>query len=188
MREAKVQQPELMRRLAEVFRAHGYEGANLNLLSEATGLKRASLYHRFPGGKEEMAEAVLADTNTWVDRHILAPLTEMDDPQVKLEAMAERIDAFYGGGKKSCLFDSLSFVAADTDIRQKVEAGLGSLVAAIAKVVEEAGFERSEARQRAEDAVIKIQGALVLARASSDTAPFKRVIRTLPGELLNEPR
>lgn len=184
MREVKVQQPELIQRLAEVFRAHGYEGANLNLLSEATGLKRASLYHRFPGGKEEMAETVLEDTNLWVEQHILAPLTEENDPKVKLEAMAEGIDTFYGGGEKSCLFDSLSFVAADTDIRQKVEAGLSSLVAAIAKVVEEAGFERAEAERRAEDAVIRIQGALVLARALEDTAPFKRVIQTFPKELL----
>jgi AcrR family transcriptional regulator len=41
--------------LAEVFREHGYEDASLSLLSQATGLGKGSLYHFFPGGKEEMA-------------------------------------------------------------------------------------------------------------------------------------
>ena len=40
--------------LAEVFRERGYEGASLAALSEASGLGKASLYHFFPKGKEEM--------------------------------------------------------------------------------------------------------------------------------------
>ena len=47
--------------LAEVFREHGFEGASLSLISERTGLGKGSLYHFFPGGKEEMAAAVLDD-------------------------------------------------------------------------------------------------------------------------------
>src|SRR5437762_12723369 len=45
--------------LGEVFRAHGYEGATLALITEATGLGKGSLYHFFPGGKAQMAAAVL---------------------------------------------------------------------------------------------------------------------------------
>ncbi len=54
----KVTEEELLDRLTSVFRTHGFEGASLSLISKATGLQRASLYHRFPGGKEEMAKAV----------------------------------------------------------------------------------------------------------------------------------
>ena len=43
--------------LAEAFREHGYAGASLSVIGEATGLGRGSLYHFFPGGKREMAEA-----------------------------------------------------------------------------------------------------------------------------------
>ena len=46
--------------LAEAFREHGFEGASLAQLCEATGLGKGSLYHFFPGGKDEMAEVVAA--------------------------------------------------------------------------------------------------------------------------------
>ena len=62
--------------LGEVFRAHGYEGATLALISEATGLGKGSLYHLFPGGKEQMAAEVLADIDAWFELNIYAPLRE----------------------------------------------------------------------------------------------------------------
>ena len=56
-----VERSQVLRALGEVFRAHGYEGASLTLITEATGLGKGSLYHLFPGGKEQMAAEVLAD-------------------------------------------------------------------------------------------------------------------------------
>src|ERR1700720_3544465 len=50
---------DVLPQLAEVFRAHGYEGATLALISDATGLGKGSLYNFFPGGKEQMAMEVL---------------------------------------------------------------------------------------------------------------------------------
>jgi len=49
----------------------------------------------------------------------------------------------------------------------------------------EAGFNSDAARQKAEDAILQIQGSLVLARGLNDNAPFKRVIKRLPEYLLN---
>jgi len=60
MPSTKVNEEELLDRLTSVFRTHGFEGASLSLISKATGLQRASLYHRFPGGKEEMAKGLHA--------------------------------------------------------------------------------------------------------------------------------
>ncbi|MCY7320404.1 MAG: TetR/AcrR family transcriptional regulator, partial [Phormidesmis sp. CAN_BIN36] len=60
--------------LVKVFRQYGYEGATLAKLSEATGLGKASLYHHFPKGKEEMASAVLDYLNRGLQEQILAPL------------------------------------------------------------------------------------------------------------------
>ena len=46
--------------LIALFRRAGYDGVSISRISEATGLGRPSLYHYFPGGKDEMAHAVLA--------------------------------------------------------------------------------------------------------------------------------
>lgn len=54
---------EVIAQLTKVFRQYGYEGATLARLSEATGLGKASLYHHFPKGKEEMAAVVLIETS-----------------------------------------------------------------------------------------------------------------------------
>ena len=56
----KITDGQLTEALTRVFQTYGYDGATLSRISDATGLQRASLYHRFPGGKEEMAKFVLA--------------------------------------------------------------------------------------------------------------------------------
>ena len=59
-RTSAIDDGELIARLSGVFRDVGYEGATLSALAAATGLQKASLYHRYPGGKQQMADEVLA--------------------------------------------------------------------------------------------------------------------------------
>ena len=55
------QREDLLPQVAEVFRESGYDGTSISRITEKTGLGKGSLYHFFPGGKAEMAAAVLAD-------------------------------------------------------------------------------------------------------------------------------
>lgn len=64
---------EVLNRLANAFRAGGYQGTSLKDLCEATGLVKASLYHYFPGGKQDMAQAVLDHIGGWFSANVLAP-------------------------------------------------------------------------------------------------------------------
>ena len=56
--------------LGEVFREHGFSGSSLAEISQHTGLGKGSLYHFFPGGKTEMAEAVLDDITNWFEENV----------------------------------------------------------------------------------------------------------------------
>jgi len=180
----KVDQDELLDKLTEVFRIHGYEGASLSRIAEATGLGRASLYHRFPGGKQEMAEAVLERADSWFATHILAPLTGPGEPAERVREMAKRLDDFYSGGRQSCLLDSLSLGAAgDHGVREHVGRSFAGWRGALVDVARSSGFGRAAARRRADEALVRIQGALVLARATGETNPFARALESLP-ELL----
>ncbi len=183
----KITEPELLNRLTAVFRTHGYEGASLSKISEATGLQRASLYHRFPGGKAEMAEAVLNRAGEWLQAHALKPLTESGPPEGRLRQMARKLDEFYEGGRQSCLLDALSFGVDEGGIREHQRVAIAAWVDAIATMLRESGLPRRTARERAEDAVIRIQGSLVMARASGDPKPFRRTLRNLPQDLLRKP-
>ena len=60
MAHPKYTHSEVIGNLMHVFRTVGYDGASLSELASPTGLKKASLYHRFPNGKKEMAEVVRA--------------------------------------------------------------------------------------------------------------------------------
>ncbi len=43
----------------EKFRSHGYSAVGIGEILDECGVSRSSLYHFFPGGKEELVEAVL---------------------------------------------------------------------------------------------------------------------------------
>lgn len=189
MPTTKVTPDDIIDRLTDVFRTVGYDGATLRKLSAATGLQRASLYHRFPGGKQEMAEAVLVQAGAWLDTHVLAPLTGAGTPHVRLQNMAEALDTFYVQGGTSCLLDSLSFGEGSDLFHDHIQVAFVHWIEALAVlVVETTGCPAAKARQRAEDAVLSIQGALVLARGTGKTQPFQRVLTNLPTILLTERR
>src|ERR1044071_1951803 len=107
-RPQTVDEEELLGRLASVFRDFGYEGASLSALSDGAGLQKASLYHRFPGGKQQMAEEVLGAALSWASEYVLAPLKGGGSPEVGLATVTRELDAFYSGGRKACLLNMLS--------------------------------------------------------------------------------
>ena len=172
-------------KLLAVFRQYGYEGATLSRLSEATGLGRASLYHHFPKGKEEMAAAVLDYLNQGLNEQLLAPLHERSSPVNRIRAMSKNIVEFYCHGEQACLLALLSAGEAHNLFGAQVQAALNLWIDSLAKVAIEAGVAPKVARSRAEDAVLQIQGALVLTRGLNDTAIFKRVLKRLPEMLLD---
>jgi TetR/AcrR family transcriptional regulator, lmrAB and yxaGH operons repressor len=184
-RPATIDDEALMARLSCVFRDSGYNGASLSSLSEAAGLRRASLYHRFPGGKEQMANEVLAAAEAWLGEHVLTPLRGTGEPAARIAAMRRALHAFYSGGKQSCLLNLLS-APFDEDgpfaapIKRILTAWRRSLVG----VLRDAGFEQDEARRRAERAIALVQGSLVLSRGLRTTRPFERCLASLEHELL----
>ena len=103
---------ELLARLSDTFRRLGYVGASLTDIAHATGLGKSSLYHYFPGGKEQMAAEVLRDLAHRLETSLFAPLAQDGRPDEKLRHLIATIDAFYDGGRKACLLERL---AATTD-------------------------------------------------------------------------
>ena len=184
----KIGDEMLLDRLTGVFRAHGYEGASLSRIAEATGLQRASLYHRFPGGKAEMVDAVLQRAGEWLGTHVLGPLSQSGPPRERIERMSRRLREFYGNGGHSCLLDTLSLGDEGSELRANIEAGIEAWFDALSKVARDAGLSRGEARRRAEDAMVLIQGALVVARATGNRKPFARALDRLPEVLTAQQR
>jgi TetR/AcrR family transcriptional regulator, lmrAB and yxaGH operons repressor len=182
---ALVSRENVIERLTDSFRRYGYEGATLARLEQSTGLKRPSLYHHFPGGKDEMARVVLDNANAWLSDHVLQPLADIGDPKQKLTLMTQALNRFYESGKESCLLGILSFGDARDLFQTPIRRALQKWIDAIATVLVEAGFPKAVAVVRAENAIRDIQGALVISRGLNSAKPFQRTIAELTDRLLS---
>lgn len=175
---------EVLARLMLTFRKDGYDGASLAEISKATGLGKSSLYHYFPDGKAQMAERVLLHLEEALERDLFEPMREDSSPKKKLDAMLEVLDAFYDGGKKACLLERLCASTDRAKFRRPLNKAFTKWIAAIQALCEEAGVPAKEARRRAEDAVVRIEGALVVSAGTGDTGPFERTLAELGRTLL----
>ncbi|MEM1416143.1 MAG: TetR/AcrR family transcriptional regulator [Myxococcota bacterium] len=174
---------EVVDRVALVFRDHGYEGATLSRISEATDLGRASLYHHFPGGKEDMGRAVLERVAVQLAEPFDA-LSGDGTPEERLAGFLRGVDAFYEKGKRNCLLGAMVLSGGHPRFAEELSARFKEWVDGLAAVSRASGHEGREARRRAEDAVARIQGGLVVARGLGKGSIFKRTLAELPEYLL----
>lgn len=164
--------------LAEVFRAHGFEGASLARITEGTGLGKGSLYHYFPGGKEEMAQAVLAHIDHWFEVHVFAPLRE-DAPEQALAHMFDECAHYFRSGQRVCIVGVFALSSTRDRFALAVKHYFVAWASALNDALLRAGHETLAAAELAEDTVGAIQGALVLARAVDDAQVFMRTLQRL---------
>lgn len=165
--------------VALVFRDKGYEGASLSDLSRATGLSRASLYHHFPGGKEDMGRAAMAQAGQKFAQLVIAPLSGSDSPQSRWNAMVDGMSRFYKEGPLACLTNTMTMGDGHELFRETIAQSLLALQHRAAALLKEAGVDDDLAEQSAEDAIITLHGALVVGRVESNTAVFDRAMERL---------
>jgi TetR/AcrR family transcriptional repressor of lmrAB and yxaGH operons len=153
-----------------------------SLISKMTGLGRASLYHHFPKGKQEMAEAVLVHVHQEFGEIVLKPLQKDTNPRDRLRGMCEGLNQFYDRGRAACLIAVFSLGGEESMFREPVKRALTEWIASLEQVLQEAGCDR--ARQHAEEAVMQVQGGLIVAQVLVDTTPFETMLAELPEQLL----
>jgi AcrR family transcriptional regulator len=176
---------KLLGTITDLFRNHGYDGTSLSRIMKATGLVKASLYHRFSGGKEEMAATVMDRVAGEFASNFLAPLNESGDPAERLRETGERLRKFYGSGKKPCLLDTLTLNRESPFVKARAKAALEFWINSFARFAEDScGLPHVLAMERAQDVVSALEGGLVIARVSGNRAPFMRAIESLPERLM----
>ncbi|MBT9311008.1 TetR/AcrR family transcriptional regulator [Leptothoe kymatousa] len=171
--------------LFSLFRQYGYDGATLSKISAATGLGKASLYHHFPGGKEDMVASVLDHSDCWLQENVLQLLAGKGSPHTRLQKMCDHIHDLYAGGTQPCLTAILETGTGRDLFHQRIKTLVTHWIGAIAKILVESGLDEAIARQRGQDALISIQGALIVSQALDDASLFLRTIKQLPETLLH---
>lgn len=180
MRPQKIDDQALLNNLMNVITAKGYEGASLNELADASGLKKASLYHRFPGGKKDIAIAVLNFIREWIDKTIIKVLGNSElPPEVKLEKGLKNIEELYRGGKSTCILRALSMENGFSLFKSELAIAADDWLLSFEKLGTDFGMKRSDAKRTSIEVLTKIQGSLVVSKLMNDDEVFKKALEDI---------
>ncbi len=169
--------------LTEVFRRYGYEGASLARITEETKLGKGSIYHFFPGGKEEMADVVLTEIDGWFQANVFGPLHESPDPWGGIEHMFEQVKRYFSSGRKVCLVGAFALGNERDRFASKVKRYFVDWDAALAAALVRTGKDSETARELSREVLGGIQGALVLARGMDQPRLFTKALDRLLEQL-----
>ncbi len=168
--------------IAEVFRRYGYEAATMSILAQETGLGRSSLYHYFPGGKEEMALAVLDLAEVFLREDLMARLGGDGDPSLRVEHFLGRLKEYYCGGAVGCVFASLTLHDCPPPVATRVSALMHFWIKELAGRLTKLGVKSPTTV--AASVIRNVQGGLVVALATQDGGHFDAALQDLRPLLL----
>lgn len=164
---------------SQLIRRHGYKGSSLNEVLTASDAPRGSLYHHFPGGKEQL---VLEATRQGIERVTGALEQVMEssgDPRAGVRAYIEaiaaellRTDYGFGCPVAPVVLDDprrgseLAELCRDTFARWEEIYTRHLRLAGVAPV---------RAASLATTIIAAVEGAILMARAACDTAALAAV-------------
>lgn len=181
----KVTDQELVERLLGAFREVGYDGISMSELGKIVGIQKASLYHRFPNGKLEMAKAVLDYIETESQTSIVNVLkSSSQKPGPRLKTAFTAIDVLYEGGRLNCILRALSLGSSAEVFREQIARIFSGWIEGFTQIGQEVGKTPQEALRLAQQVVIRVQGVLIVSRTLQDPLLFQQILSDLEKELL----
>ena len=167
----------------ELFRRQGYHGTSLKQVTDAAGAPTGSLYHFFPGGKEELAAEVLTTSGAAYQQLFELIAADAADP-------ADAVTDFFEGAAQvledgdfidPCPIGTVGREVASTSeaLRQATDRVFAGWIATASTLFQAAGMDRDVADELATTLVASLEGAFVLARARRDAEPVRVAGRTM---------
>lgn len=163
--------------LGEVFRRYGFDGTSIALISEHTKLGKGSLYHFFPGGKDEMAKAALADIGDWFETNIFLPLKHNETDA--LAKMFSAVEKYFKTGRRICLIGALALVETRDRFAEEIQRYFSRWLDVLTAHLRHLGHDEAQALQLATSTIAGIQGAIIVTQALNDEQYFTNVMQSL---------
>jgi len=186
MRPQKITDQELTENMLEILRASGYEGSSLNDLAVVGGLKKASLYHRYPGGKETLVQSVLDYYHSNLSEKANEILTGKKKPKKRLNMALDHISEVYKEGSVNCLYRALSLKSGIEIFGEQIAQSCSLWLESFEAIGKELGFKKKKAKKMAIDSLISIQGALVVSRIFSEPKLFTQTLDNIKAAYLGK--
>ncbi len=175
---------------AELFRRRGYSGTGLKQISQASQAPFGSLYHHFPGGKEQLGEEVIRQAGEFFRVLVDAIYQAEPDPVTGVRAIfdgaAETVRA--SDYQDACPIAVIALEVASTNERLRLATAdvFDSWIAAGTTWFTTAGIPQPRARELALALISALEGAFLLARATRDTTALTIAGQTLANTIAQE--
>ena len=154
----------------ELFRRQGYNGTSLKQVTVAAGVPFGSLYHAFPGGKEELGEVVILTSGDAYRQLFEAIHDAAPDP---VAAVGEFFDGAAAvleetGYVDACPIGTVALEVASTNdrLRRATDTVFAGWVASARTRLVAVGLGDVEAHELAVALVAAVEGGFMLSRAA----------------------
>ena len=157
----------------ELFRRQGLTGTGVKQILARAEAPYGSLYHHFPGGKDQLAAETIARAGAYYGQLVAGKLAEHSDVVEALRA------AFHDAGETlvetdfadACPVETVALEVASTNERLRLATAevFDSWVEAMASYLTAGGVDHGEAPSLALTFLAALEGAFVLARATRRT-------------------
>jgi len=166
---------------AELFGRQGYHGTGIKQVVDAARAPFASLYHFFPGGKEELGGAAIRRAGTAYAAHVRERWAPADDIVAATEA------AFAGAAdtmRESDFADAcpiatiaLEISSSSEPMRVACDEVFGSWIAGMTAVFVHGGVSADRAAPLATQWLALLEGAFIFCRAARNTEALEHAGR-----------
>jgi AcrR family transcriptional regulator len=168
---------------AKLFRRDGYSATGLKRIAAESSAPFGSIYHFFPGGKQELAEDAVRTSGAEYQRMVAAVLDSVADP---LESLAHAFDVAAADLAATDYADACPIATLALEVASSNEV----LRLATAQVFDgwvDAGADwfgrwtsdRAVARWLSRSMIMLLEGAFVLSRAGRDPEPLRAAGRAM---------
>lgn len=170
----KATKDEIVSAARELFRAKGYSGASMQDLADQVGLRKASLYMRFPN-----KEALVPEVLDMMLREAIPEAPSEDRPWLEAYAGTIREIARDLTDRKRCVGLHLAYgVDHETPIaKDAVRAFFRSLRDHLASLLSR-GLDSRTATILATDALVRIEGATLMTAVFNESEAMERAVET----------
>ena len=177
----------IIRAAAALFRRNGYAATGINEIAEVSRAPKGSLYHYFPGGKDQIAEAAVRFAGAAVVATLEKLAQEHDTAAAMIRAYCKLLAGWMAksGFRDGCPIATTLLEAAPQSA-EMTAAGRDAFAgwcAVIARALVRDGFGKAEAGRLATLTVSSLEGALILARVEANARPIEEISRALGAAL-----
>lgn len=176
-RPASATRDRIIAASTELMRRNGYAATGVKSILDASNVPYGSMYHHFPGGKEEVGTETLRQGGLAYRALVESIYTPETDVGTATRMFFEEAAAFVEstGYVDACPIATIAGEVANTSepMRAAAAAAFESWLAVVRSRFAAAGIATSRARELAMELFCAIEGAFLLARTTKDAEPIR---------------